>query len=302
MGSFRDFLQQLHLYFRNSANSTAVLQAASECLGLDNLKVKEVKDTRWLSQAMAISNMQRNLSAVLAALVEETELKKCPTAKGLYSFLATYRFVASVYLHADLLPHLSKLSKVFQKENVNFLILKVQVPVTMACLRAIKDAGDHQPHGSFLSRLHPDLDNPAGLGAYSIVHEEERNKRGQRQEGLTRDELWARFRSQMSQKDQTKQELDSTTMAVFVFRENSSLIQQPKEIGIIIDGVEVLTELPSVAAGVVMLFRLYYAPNMEYLQGFRFTFEALQKILMELVSNKMSSKIRKLNGELHTTQ
>ncbi|CAL8349620.1 unnamed protein product [Boreogadus saida] len=82
----------------------------------------------------------------------------------------------------------------------------------------------------------------------------------------------------MSQIDQAKQELDSTTMAVFVFRENSSLLQQPKEIGIIIDGVEVLTELPSVAAGV----------------GFRFTFEALQKILMD-GSNKMSSKIRKLN-------
>ena len=107
---------------------------------------------------------------------------------------------------------------------------------------------------------------------------------------------------QMSQIDQAKQELDSTTMAVFVFRENSSLLQQPKEIGIIIDGVEVLTELSSVAAGVVMLFGLCYALNMEYLKGFRFTFEALQKILMELGSNKMSSKIRKLNGELHTTQ
>ncbi|CAL8390980.1 unnamed protein product [Arctogadus glacialis] len=54
----------------------------------------------------------------------------------------------------------------------------------------------------------------------------------------------------MSQIDQAKQELDSTTMAVFVFRENSSLLQQPKEIEIIIDGAEVLTELPSVAAGV----------------------------------------------------
>ncbi|CAL8268785.1 unnamed protein product [Boreogadus saida] len=106
----------------------------------------------------------------------------------------------------------------------------------------------------------------------------------------------------MSQIDQAKQERDSTTMAVFVFRENSSLLQQPKEIGIIIDGVEVLTELPSVAAGVVMLFGLCYALNMEYLKGFRFTFEALQKILMELGSNKMSSKIRKLNGELHTIQ
>lgn len=40
------------------------------------------------------------------------------------------------------------------------------------------------------------MDNPVGLGAYNIVHEEERNKRGSRG-GLTRDELWARFRSQV---------------------------------------------------------------------------------------------------------
>ncbi|XP_063078495.1 uncharacterized protein LOC134468503 isoform X2 [Engraulis encrasicolus] len=106
----------------------------------------------------------------------------------------------------------------------------------------------------------------------------------------------------VSQKDQAVQELERTTMAVFVFRENSSLLQQPQDVGIIIDGVEVLNELPSVAAGVVMLFGLCYALNMEYPQGFRFTFEALQKILMELGSNKMTSKIRKLSGELKTAQ
>ncbi|KAL2078877.1 hypothetical protein ACEWY4_024621 [Coilia grayii] len=64
----------------------------------------------------------------------------------------------------------------------------------------------------------------------------------------------------MSQKDQAKQELESTVMVVFVFRENSSPLQQPQDIG--------------------------------------FTFEALQKILLELGSNKMTSKIRKLKGVL----
>uniref|UniRef100_A0A0F8CA89 Uncharacterized protein n=1 Tax=Larimichthys crocea TaxID=215358 RepID=A0A0F8CA89_LARCR len=45
------------------------------------------------------------------------------------------------------------------------------------------------------------------------------------------------------------------------------------------------------------------ATILEFLdQEFRFTFEALQKVLMELGSNKMSSKICKLNGELHTAQ
>lgn len=39
MATFRDHLQQLHLYFHNSANRTAVLSAASDLLGLKDLKV-----------------------------------------------------------------------------------------------------------------------------------------------------------------------------------------------------------------------------------------------------------------------
>ncbi|KAK7880350.1 hypothetical protein WMY93_033006 [Mugilogobius chulae] len=199
MATFREHLQQLHLYFNNSANRTAVLKTAAQSLGLQALKVTEVKDTRWLSQHQAIITLQRNLPAVLAALAEEAEVNKCPVAKGLYGFCCTYRFVAAVYLQADVLPHLARLSKIFQKENVNFLAIKEQVPVTMTCLRSIKDAADEQPPGSFLARLHDDLDAPAGLGAFSITFEEERHRRGrpQPQAEDTREGFWSRFRSQV---------------------------------------------------------------------------------------------------------
>ena len=40
MATFRDHLQQLHLYFRNSANRSASLKAATEVLGVCELKVK----------------------------------------------------------------------------------------------------------------------------------------------------------------------------------------------------------------------------------------------------------------------
>lgn len=124
--TFWDHLQQLHLYFHNSANRTAVLKTAAQSLGLLALKVtvrlqkndflvttimnirckstffvfslylnilQGVKDTHWLSQHLAISTLQRNLPAVLAALAEETEANKCPIAKGLYGFCCTYHFV-----------------------------------------------------------------------------------------------------------------------------------------------------------------------------------------------------------------
>lgn len=163
MATFRGHLQDLHLYFHHSANRTAALKAAASTLGLTDLKMKvycllhmlrhsqlafpmysaltstvytnitlvyyfqEVKDTRWLSQHLAIEILQRNLTAVLATLVEEAEIKRCPIAKGLYTFCATYRFVALVHLQADILPHLARLSKVFQLANVNFLHIKEQV-------------------------------------------------------------------------------------------------------------------------------------------------------------------------------
>lgn len=106
----------------------------------------------------------------------------------------------------------------------------------------------------------------------------------------------------MSKKHQVEQDKEKSMMAIFVLRENSSLLEQPKEIVVTIDAVKVLTELPSVAAGMAMLLGYCYDLKMKYPQGFRFTFESLQKILMDLDSNKMSQKIRKLNCEVHTAQ
>ncbi|KAK1896663.1 Zinc finger protein 862, partial [Dissostichus eleginoides] len=82
MANFRNHLQELHLFFRNSANRSATLRSAATTLGLNDLKVKEVKDTRWLSQDLAVQNLQRNLPAMLAALAEEASTRKCPVAKG----------------------------------------------------------------------------------------------------------------------------------------------------------------------------------------------------------------------------
>lgn len=140
---------------------------------------EEVKDTRWLSQEKAIANLQRNLPAVLANLAEEADTQKDPMARWLYTYCATYRFVAAVLIQADILPHLTQLSKLFQKEDLNFLAISEhvsycifnnplvvltlklliyirfthKVPVTIETLRQIKEAGKQQVPGSFLAQL-----------------------------------------------------------------------------------------------------------------------------------------------------
>ncbi|KAK5925560.1 hypothetical protein CgunFtcFv8_018075 [Champsocephalus gunnari] len=50
------------------------------------------------------------------------------------------------------------LSKVFQRADVNFLLIKEQVPVTLVTLGRILEAGETPLHRTFLARLHQDPD------------------------------------------------------------------------------------------------------------------------------------------------
>uniref|UniRef100_A0A8D3B9M8 Uncharacterized protein n=1 Tax=Scophthalmus maximus TaxID=52904 RepID=A0A8D3B9M8_SCOMX len=66
--------------------------------------------------------------------------------------------------------------------------------------------------------------------------------------------------------------------------------EPPDDIGIVIEGVEVLNQLTSVASACALLLGLIYALNLAYPKPLRFTFEALQKIIMQLEQHKMSPK------------
>ncbi|XP_041664379.1 uncharacterized protein LOC121523526 [Cheilinus undulatus] len=91
--------------------------------------------------------------------------------------------------------------------------------------------------------------------------------------------------------DKAEQELERCTMAVFVIREEKDPLQLPRDIGIIIEGVKVLSELPSLAHGCAMLFGLIYALNLSYPKELKHTFDALQKIFMEIEPKKMTRRV-----------
>ncbi|KAG9270484.1 hypothetical protein AMEX_G15437 [Astyanax mexicanus] len=102
----------------------------------------------------------------------------------------------------------------------------------------------------------------------------------------------------VSQKKEAEAELKASTMAVFVIRENEDPLQSPHEIGIVLEGVEVLSELPSVAHAFAMLFGLIYAVNLSYPRKLKYTFDALQKIFMEIEPKKMTRKVCSLSVKL----
>ncbi|KAJ3614773.1 hypothetical protein NHX12_018343 [Muraenolepis orangiensis] len=93
------------------------------------------------------------------------------------------------------------------------------------------------------------------------------------------------------QKDEVEMELERCAMAVFVFREEEDPLQPPHDIGINIEGVEVMNQLPSIARACAMLFVFIYALNLSYPSQLKYMFDALQKLFMGVEPKQITPKV-----------
>ncbi|KAK9528082.1 hypothetical protein VZT92_014576 [Zoarces viviparus] len=104
-----------------------------------------------------------------------------------------------------------------------------------------------------------------------------------------------------SRADDTQRDLEQLTLAGFVIqKEGGGLQEPPEDIGI--EGMEMLHELTSVASACALLLGLIYGLNLSYPKPLHFTFEVLQKIIMQLEPHKMSPKVQSLYGRLQSLQ
>ena len=73
--------------------------------------------------------------------------------------------------------------------------------------------------------------------------------------------------------------------------------QLPEDAGIIVKFLEVLHGLRDVATACALLFGIIYDLNLSYPADLRYTFELIQKILMELDTHRLSTKIQVLRKQ-----
>ena len=72
----------------------------------------------------------------------------------------------------------------------------------------------------------------------------------------------------------------------------------PADLGVVLEGQKVLQGLTSVSYAATMLLGLIYGLNLSYPPELRYTFEVLQKIILELYGNKLSNKVKTLKTKL----
>ena len=111
------------------------------------LRLKQAVYTRWLSHDQAVTSIRQCLSSLLTTL-EQATAEDDAVARGLLYAMKTYKFVATLYLLSDVLPILTTLSLVFQKENVPLTAILPNVNATIASSNLLKT----QP-GLYLQKL-----------------------------------------------------------------------------------------------------------------------------------------------------
>ncbi|KAM9699289.1 uncharacterized protein ACNS7B_003505 [Menidia menidia] len=89
-------------------------------------------------------------------------------------------------------------------------------------------------------------------------------------------------------------------MVVYVIQhEGAEPTDDPGEVNIIIEGVEVLQDVKDVANGCALLLGLIYCLNLEFPTNLKYTFEFIQKVLMDMDGQKLSRKVEVLKGKLY---
>ncbi|KAK3572172.1 hypothetical protein QTP86_024130, partial [Hemibagrus guttatus] len=87
--------------------------------------------------------------------------------------------------------------------------------------------------------------------------------------GAVREKTKDTIKVMADQREEAEREFEKTTMVVFVIHEGDAL-SRPLDIAIVIDGVEVLKELSSVASACSMMFGLIYALNLKYPEALKY--------------------------------
>ncbi|XP_041369660.1 uncharacterized protein LOC121383633 [Gigantopelta aegis] len=112
-------LEAVHKYYKYSCIHTESLRVVQEGFKDPPLKIKQAKHHRWLSHDQAVASIVRCYRSIVADLENHAATKKDVPATALLKNFSSTLVIRTLLMLADVMPHLSSLSLLFQKQVVN---------------------------------------------------------------------------------------------------------------------------------------------------------------------------------------
>ncbi|XP_033977285.1 zinc finger protein 862-like [Trematomus bernacchii] len=140
VGVYKRTVSSVYSFYKHSASRTNRLRQMTAALGDEDVKsLKQQCAVRWLSLHRAVEGIKLNWPALVMELHEEA-VGGNAQAKGILGQIQPYCFIAWTHALADVLPVMTKLNLVFQKEDVNLATIRPMVHASVAALTQLRDS------------------------------------------------------------------------------------------------------------------------------------------------------------------
>ena len=135
MEKYRQLLTDLYYYFSKSSKRTAGLKAIQEVLQSPKLKMKEMHAVRWFAFYSALETVYRSWDALVTYFANHRNDAK---AAGFLKKLTQVENVATMYYLMDVIPWLTQLNQIFQKEDLDVSIIRACISTTLKEIGEVK--------------------------------------------------------------------------------------------------------------------------------------------------------------------
>ena len=160
---YQSTLKLIYRFYNNSAIRYNELRAMAAVLEDDNMRhltLKEPASFRWLSLDAAVTAILEVYPALVKALENDAASRNNTESKGLYNRIKSVTFLLSTAFLKDVLSVVTKLSKIFQKDEIDVSVVNSLLVSTSERLTQFQTV-----NGKELEKVYADISN----GTYKQV-------------------------------------------------------------------------------------------------------------------------------------
>ncbi len=121
--TYQEFMTNLYYWFKHSANRIGALSHLQDVLDSPKIRIKEVHSVRWFSFYNALEAVHKCWQPLGMLFEQNVSSKNDPKSKGFLKTMATSQFLIVTNMLMDVIPILTHLSMVFQKENLDLSVV-----------------------------------------------------------------------------------------------------------------------------------------------------------------------------------
>ena len=145
---FQKIMTDLYYYFSKSTARTSSLIVMQNILDEPQMKIKEIHAVRWFAFYDALQTIYKCWTSLVSFFVERKTESMCI---GFSKKIAEFTFVSTLYFMMDVIPHLTELSLIFQKTDLDVSSVRPAIDHCKEMIRHAKDGNGY--HMKLLNQI-----------------------------------------------------------------------------------------------------------------------------------------------------